>query len=325
MSRCSPADWPVCRASRFRALRALPATLPNVTELPGANAVPGMPTLTRAFTHARRLLGSDEDPGVLEVTTARPPRTCFNGPISAHRRFAFGSMSLDTVKAIKRQLGISVNDMVVALCASALRTWLLERDELPDDPLVAMVPVSVRTKEERGTFGNRVSMMVVPIPTDEPDLARRVARTHELLRHAKERHRALPADLLTDATRFIPPALMALAARTTVEVLGRTRPPLNLVISNVPGPREPLFCAGARLEAHYPVSAIADGVGLNITVMSYRDHLDFGIVADREQVDDLWSLLGGARRALDELAALVGVPAAGPPAPGPAATAGTPR
>jgi diacylglycerol O-acyltransferase / wax synthase len=309
----------------IRALRALPATLPNVTELPGANALPGMPTLTRAFTHARRLLGSDEDPGVLEVTTARPPRTCFNGPISAHRRFAFGSLSLDAVKAIKRQLGISVNDVVVALCASALRTWLLERDELPDDPLVAMVPVSVRTREERGTFGNRVSMMIVPIPTNEPDLGRCVARTHELLRHAKERHRALPADLLTDATRFIPPAVMALAARTTVEVLGRTRPPLNLVISNVPGPREPLFCAGARLEAHYPVSAIVDGVGLNITVMSYRDHLDFGIVADRKQVDDVWSLLEGARRALDQLASLVGVPAEGATAPGPAATAGTPR
>jgi diacylglycerol O-acyltransferase / wax synthase len=239
--------------------------------------------------------------------------------VSPHRRFAFGSLSLDTVKAIKRTLGITVNDVVVALCASALRTWLLERDELPDDPLVAMVPVSVRTKEQRGTFGNRVSMMVVQIPTDEPDLGRRVARTHDLLRAAKERHSALPADLLTDATRFIPPAVMALAARTTVEVLGRTRPPLNVVISNVPGPREPLFFAGARLDANYPVSVIVDGVGLNITVMSYRDHMDFGIVADREQVDDVWSLLDGARRALDELAALVGVPAEAREAASPAA------
>jgi diacylglycerol O-acyltransferase len=309
----------------LRALRALPTTLPNVTELPGANALPGVPTLTRALTHARRLFGSDEDPGVLEVTTARPPRTSFNGPISAHRRVALGSLPLDTVKAIKRELRITVNDVVVALCASALRTWLMGRGELPEDPLVAMVPVSVRGPEERGTFGNRISMMVVPIPTDEPDLGRRVARTHELLRHAKERHRALPANLLTDATRFIPPAVMALAARTTVDVLGRTRPPLNLVISNVPGPREPLFCAGARLEAHYPVSAIVDGVGLNITVMSYRDHLDFGVVADREQVDDLWSLLDGARRALDELESLVGVRAADRAADAPAATVGAPK
>ena len=242
---------------------------------------------------------------MLEVTTARPPRTSFNGPISAHRRFALGSLSLDTVKAIKSQVGVTVNDVVVALCAGALRSWLEERDELPRDPLVAMVPVSVRRAEEKGTFGNRISTMVVPIPTDEPDPAERLRRTHELLRSAKDRHRALPADLLTDATSFIPPAVMALAARTTMDVLGRTRPPLNLVISNVPGPRESLFFAGARLEAQYPVSAIVDGVGLNITVMSYRDRLDFGMVADREQVDDVWSLIAGMSVALAELESLL--------------------
>ncbi len=301
----------------LRALRALPSTVPNLTDLPGANAFPGGPQLSSALGHARRALGSDEDPSVLEVTTARPPRTSFNGPISAHRRFALGSLSLDTVKAIKNQVGVTVNDVVVALCAGALRGWLEERDELPPDPLVAMVPVSVRRAEEKGTFGNRISTMVVPIPTDEPDPVERLRRTHELLRSAKERHRALPADLLTDATSFIPPAVMALAARTTVDVLGRTRPPLNLVISNVPGPREPLFCAGARLEAQYPVSAIVDGVGLNITVLSYRDRLDFGIVADREQVDDVWSLIAGMSVALAELESLL--PAAAPAAPEPEA------
>ena len=311
----------------LRALRAMPSTLPNLTDLPGANAFPGGPQLSSALGHARRALGSDEDPSVLEVTTARPPRTSFNGPISAHRRFALGSLSLDTVKAIKNRVGVSVNDVVVTLCAGALRTWLEERDELPPEPLVAMVPVSVRSDEERGTFGNRISTMVVPIPTDEPDPLDRLRRTHELLRSAKDRHRALPADLLTDATSFIPPAVMALAARTTVDVLGRTRPPLNLVISNVPGPREPLFCAGARLEAHYPVSAIVDGVGLNITVLSYRDHLDFGIIADRDQVDDVWSLIAGMDVALAELDSLLidpspaGEPPAREPSPRPADSA----
>jgi diacylglycerol O-acyltransferase / wax synthase len=152
--------------------------------------------------------------------------------------------------------------------------------------------------------------VIVPIPTDEPDPGRRLARTHALLASAKERHRALPAGLLTDATAFIPPAVAALAARTTMDLLARTRPPLNLVISNVPGPREPLYLAGARLEAMYPVSVVVDGVGLNITVMSYLDHLDFGIVADREQVEDVWSLLDGLRRELDGLVALTGVAAA---------------
>jgi diacylglycerol O-acyltransferase / wax synthase len=286
-----------------RALRSVPTALPNLTELPGANAFPGVPSLSRALTGARRRLGGPQDPGILEVTGARPPRTCFNGPISAHRSFAFGSVSLETVKAIKNAAGVKVNDVVVAVCAGAVREFLIERDELPDDPLVAMVPVSVRGGDEQGTFGNRISTMIVPIPTDVADPLKRLERAHELLRSAKEHHAALPADLLTDASAFVPPAVAALAARTTVGILGRTRPPLNLVISNVPGPRLPLFIAGARLEAHYPVSAIVDGVGLNMTVMSYLDHVDFGIVADRDQLPDVWPLLDASRRELDLLAA----------------------
>jgi diacylglycerol O-acyltransferase / wax synthase len=289
----------------LRALRSIPTAVPNLTDLPGANAFPGVPTISRGLSHLRQAVSSEEDAGILEVTSARAPTTPFNGPISPHRRFSFGSVSLDTVKAIKNELRVTVNDVVVSLATTAVRDWLLERDALPDDPLVAMVPVSVRTEEERGAFGNRVSTMIVPIPTNEPDPRRRLIRTHELLRSAKERHRALPADLLTDATSFIPPAVAALAARTTVDILGRLRPPINVIISNVPGPREPLYCAGAQLQANFPVSAVVPGVGLNITVLSYRDHIDFGIVADREQVDDTWSLMRSASDALDELEELV--------------------
>src|ERR687891_225795 len=290
----------------LRALRSVPTALPNLTELPGANPFPGVPALSRAPTGPRRALGGPQDPGILEVTTARPPRTCFNGPISAHRSFAFGSVSLDTVKAIKNEAGVKVNDVVVAVCAGAVREFLIERDELPDEPLVAMVPVSVRAEDEQGTFGNRISMMIVPIPTDEADPVRRLERAHELLRSAKEHHAALPADLLTDASAFVPPAVAALAARTTVGILGRTRPPLNLVVSNVPGPRTPLYIAGAQLQAHYPVSAVVDGVGLNMTVMSYLDRLDFGIVADRDQIASVWPLLEAAQHAVQELAAAIG-------------------
>jgi len=286
----------------LRALRSAPTALPNLTELPGANAFPGVPRLSRGVASVRRRLGMEqEDPAILEATTARSPRLSFNGRISGHRRFSFDQLSLDTVKAIKNEAGVTVNDAVVAMCAGSLREWLQERDELPREPLVAMVPVSVRTEEQMGSFGNRVSMMIVPIPTNEADPKRRLKRTHELLRGAKTRHRAVPANLLTDATSFIPPAVASLAARTTMEVMGRTRPPVNLVISNVPGPRSPLFLAGAKLEAHYPVSVVVDGVGLNITVMSYLDHLDFGIVADRDQVDDVWTLMERLSRALDEL------------------------
>jgi WS/DGAT/MGAT family acyltransferase len=288
----------------LRALRSLPNTVAGFTDLPGATALPGVPALSRLYSRARRALGSLEGAGVLEVTTARPPRTPFNGPISAHRRFAFGSLSLDAVRQVRREFGTTVNDVVVAICAGAVRDWLLERDALPKDPLVAMIPMSVRRREERGAWGNRISMMILPIPTNEPDPARRLQRTHELLRSAKERHSALPANLLTDATTFIPPAVAALAARNTVDILSRTRPPLNLVISNVPGPRSSLYCAGAELLANFPVSVIVDGVGLNITVVSYKTRVDFGIVGDREQIDDAWAFLEGAARALRELEAL---------------------
>src|SRR3954453_3219183 len=140
--------------------------------------------------------------------------------------------------------------------------------------------------------------MIVPIPTDVEEPRARVMRAHELLIGAKTRMGALPASLMTDATAFIPPAVHALAARTTIGILGRTRPPLNLVISNVPGPREPLYCAGAELQANFPVPPIVHGVGLNMTVLSYRDHLDFGIITDREQIDDAWELLDNLDDAL---------------------------
>ncbi|HEU4976606.1 MAG TPA: wax ester/triacylglycerol synthase family O-acyltransferase [Baekduia sp.] len=292
----------------LRALRALPSTLPALTELPGANALPAVPRLSRAMSRVRGLAGAPVDGGVLEVTSARAPRTPFNGRISPHRSFSFGSLPLDTVKDIKNELGITVNDVVVALCASAVRNWLLEHDQLPDAPLVAMIPVSVRTQEQLGTFGNRISAMVVPIPTDVADPRRRIMAAHERLRSAKANHAALPADLLTDATKFIPPAVAARASRTVIDVLGRTRPPLNLVISNVPGPRQPLYCAGAQLEATFPVSVVVDGVGLNITVMSYLDHLDFGVIADRGQIPDAWPLMDHLRRALAELETVVARP-----------------
>jgi diacylglycerol O-acyltransferase len=285
----------------LRALKALPSTLPALTEIPGANAFPVVPTLSKALSRLRGLAGAPATAAILEITSARAPRTPFNGRISPHRSFAFGSLSLDKVKAIKNQLGITVNDVVVTLCASAVRRWLLDRDELPRSPLIAMVPVSVRAAAERQAFGNRISAMIVPIPTDVADPRRRLLRAHELLMSAKANHAALPASLLTDATSFIPPAVAALAARTTVELLGRTRPPLNLVISNVPGPRDPLYCAGARLETMYPVSVVVDGVGLNMTVMSYRDHLDFGIVTDQGQIPDAWPFMAHLRDALDEM------------------------
>jgi WS/DGAT/MGAT family acyltransferase len=232
-----------------------------------------------------------------------PPRTSFNARISAHRRFAFGRLSLGEVKEIKHRFGVTVNDVVVSICAGAVRRWLIAHNELAVEPLVAQIPVSVRKESQQGTFGNRILLMTAPLFTNEHDPIQRLEKTHEALAEMKERHKALPAELLQDANQFIPPAVFSRAARLTFSIAssGRGRPAWNLVISNVPGPQFPLYMAGARLEANYPISVITDGMGLNITVMSYCGSLDFGIVADREQMPDVWSLMDALREALEEL------------------------
>jgi diacylglycerol O-acyltransferase / wax synthase len=284
----------------LRVLRAAPTTLPNLAEVQSFAAIPGVKALGRLTAAAQRAVGRDTVVGRLDLT---PPRTSFNRRISAHRRFAFGQLSLDEVKTIKDHYGCTVNDVVVTICAGAVRRWLIEHDELPPEPLVAQIPVSVRREQEQGTFGNRILLMTAPLHTEIEDPIARLEQTHDSLAEMKERHRAVPAELLQDANEFIPPALFSRAARLTFS-LGSSRhgrPAWNLVISNVPGPQIPLYQAGARMEAHYPISVITDGMGLNITVMSYCGSLDFGIVADREQVADVWSLIGWLTDALEEL------------------------
>jgi diacylglycerol O-acyltransferase / wax synthase len=286
-----------------RMARSLGSALPNLDETP-FGAFPGAGAVARASDRVRRTLGRREG-GLLERSELRAPRTSFNGRISPHRRFAFGQLPLEEVKAVKNAHGFTVNDVVVSICAGAVRCWLVEHDELPADPLVAQIPVSVRTSEQAGTFGNRIMLMSAPLFTNEGDPVARLRRTHEALAVMKERHRALPAELLQDANHFIPPAVFARAARATfsLSTRGAGRPRWNLVISNVPGPQFPLYCAGARLNCNYPVSVITDGMGLNITVMSYCGHLDFGIVADRDQVPDVWRMIDWLRDSLEELKA----------------------
>jgi len=229
------------------------------------------------------------------------PKTPFNATITPHRRFAFRSVPLDAIKAIKTSLGATVNDVVMAVCAGGLRTWLDRQGALPDAPLVSMVPVSIRTGEETEKWTNRVSAIFASLPTDEPDPVKRVSRVHDAMGDAKRLFDAVPADTLTDFASFPPPAVFAQAMRTATRLSGRFGTPVNLVISNVPGPREPLYTAGAKLVHYYPVSTIVDGQGLNITVQSYLNTLDFGLVSCRELVPDLWDMLDDI---IDDIVAL---------------------
>jgi WS/DGAT/MGAT family acyltransferase len=240
------------------------------------------------------------------------PRLRFNAAITPHRRFAFRSTSLGAVKEVKNALGATVNDIVMAMCAGGLRRWLEDHDELPELPLVAMVPVSIRSGEETERWTNRVSAIFATLPTNEPDPMLRVARVHDAMVDAKGLFDAVPAEALTDFAQFPPPAVFARAMRTATRLTAsRIMPPVNVTISNVPGPRQPLYTAGARMLHFYPVSTILDGQGLNITVQSYLDSLDFGLVACRELVPDLWDLVDAIVDDLGELAKAAGIDLAG--------------
>jgi WS/DGAT/MGAT family acyltransferase len=273
-----------------QAVRHLPQLASSLgVELPGSQLID-------------RVMGRRPDPMLSEAPTAAP-RTPFNDRITPHRRFAFGSLDLADVKDVKQQMGVTVNDVVMALCAGALRRYLDARGELPADPLVAMVPVSVRTQGQKGSFGNQVSAMTASLHTHVSDPLQRLRCIHESMRVAKEQHQALPATLLQDFAQFAPPAVAARAARVIARatVANWVDVPFNVVISNVPGPQFPLYGLGAKLVAHYPVSAINDGVGLNITVLSYSGSLDFGIIACRELMPDVWDLMDHLGDALREL------------------------
>jgi WS/DGAT/MGAT family acyltransferase len=177
---------------------------------------------------------------------------------------------------VKNAGGGTVNDVVMALCAGALRRWLLDHESLPTGPLIAAVPVSVRTEDQRGKGGNRVSTMIAPLATHLTDPAQRLRHAQDAMRAAKDQHGALPATLLSDVTQFAMPALAGRPRGGGPAAARRVAEPVQPNRLERPGPNLPLYYAGARLLAYYPMSAIADGQGLNVTVMSYDDGMHFG-------------------------------------------------
>jgi diacylglycerol O-acyltransferase / wax synthase len=232
------------------------------------------------------------------------PRTMLNVPIGGARRCAAQSYSLDRVKNIKRAAGVSVNDVVLAMCAGALRYYLLDQHALPDTPLVAMVPISLRTKEEADSGGNMVGTILCNLATDVDDPANRLDTIHESMRGNKEVFSQLPRLQAMALSAF----LMAPMALAVIPALGSSAPPpFNIVISNVPGPTEPLYWGGARLDGNYPMSIALDGQALNITVVNNAGNLDFGLVGCRRSVPHLQRLLGHLESSLKDLERAVGV------------------
>jgi diacylglycerol O-acyltransferase len=289
--------YPINLASR------LGRVLPHIDLLPATAGLPGSERISRSLSRIRSTINREDDARVIERPPTKAPRGPYGGLVSPHRIFGVGSVSLEDVKVVKNAFGVKVNDVVVTLVAGALRVDMEKRGDLPEDPLVVLVPISVRTEEEMGTFGNKVSGMIVPLATHLDDPVERLMFGHEAMNIGKENHGALPAEAMRDISTFIPPALHARAARMATELSGRfIRPPWNTIVSNVPGPPVDLYCCGARLEALYPLSIISDGMALNVTVMSYRDSVDIGITADREQSPNVQEVVETMR---DDLAALV--------------------
>jgi WS/DGAT/MGAT family acyltransferase len=241
-----------------------------------------------------------------ETSPAMPfqaPRTSFNTELTPHRRFAYRSVPLDDVRAIKKAFDVKVNDVVLAICAGTLRRYLESRGELPDAPLIAQVPVSLRTDDDKSEVGTKVGAMFASLATDIDDPAERLMAIHESTQGAKEMQRALAADKIMGISETAPPALISLAARMyTAASLDTITPPImNLIISNVPGPPFPIYSAGAKLEAIYPMGPLIYGTGINVTVFSYLEKIDFGFMVCRDVVPDPWFIADGVQIALDEL------------------------
>ena len=236
------------------------------------------------------------------------PRTSWNGALSTGRTVGFARVPLPDVKDIKTAFGCTVNDVVLALCTGTLRHYMIDRDELPDTPLIATCPVSVRPDGEK-SIGNKVSAMFTNLPTNEADPAERVRLIQESTVGAKAEHNAVGADMLQNWAEYAAPNTINLASRlySSLGLAGSHRPVHNVIISNVPGPPFPLYYAGAEMIAAYPMGPAMEGVGLNITVFSYKDSVDFGFMADREMVPDVWDMADHVQYALAELQQAAGL------------------
>jgi diacylglycerol O-acyltransferase len=232
---------------------------------------------------------------------ARPSATSLNGPIGPHRRWSWAEASLDDVKTVRAALGGTVNDVVLASITAGFRTLLEHRGERTDNEVVrTMVPVSVRDESERGSFNNRVSALFPGLPVSIADPTERLHAITAQLSGLKESKQALAGDALVQLAGFAPPMLMALGSRLAVHVPQRG---VQTVTTNVPGPQNPLYVAGRRMEYCYPYVPIAGSVRIGIAIFSYCARLFYGITGDYDTVADIDVLRDGIEDGMRELLA----------------------
>jgi len=266
-----PSDFELVRHAIISRLRR---PLPYALALAMPNLVRGAVGITRVRLDSSRPSGG---------TPFNTPRVPWNAPMTPHRRVAFASVSLDEVKAIKNAYGCTVNDIVLATATGALRQYLQRLDVLPDRPLLVACPVSVRSDETADIeSANKVSAMFVSLPTHLDQVEAQIEHIRDATKGAKEEHQAIGARTLLELGELAGPRSFGLASRLLGGLASRRTVPINLVISNVPGPPFPLYLGGARLVSMLPLGPAIEGAGLNITVMSYLDRIDWGFIACRE-------------------------------------------
>jgi WS/DGAT/MGAT family acyltransferase len=231
------------------------------------------------------------------------PRTPWNGATSPQRTVAYGRARLAEVKTINSVFGTTVNHVVLSACTQALRNYLEAHGGVPDAPLVAAVPISLRTAAESETYGNRISAFFVHLPVHLADPVEQLLTVRHDAQSSKLQHAELGVGALGEWAEFTSAALLTLAARvySDQELASRHRPLHNLVISNVRGPGTPLYAAGARVTAAYPLGPLMEGAGMNITVVSYRDSIDFGIIACERSVPHVADIALGFGAAVADL------------------------
>ncbi len=233
----------------------------------------------------------------------RAPKTMFNVPIGGARRVAAQSWPLARIRGIKSAAGVTVNDVVLAMCAGALRAYLAEQDALPVTPLIAMVPVSLRSEHDQDAGGNMVGTILCNLATHLDDPTERLDAISTSMRDNKK----VFADLSKTQAQALSAFLMSgIALGVIPGFVSSAPPPFNLVISNVPGAREPMYWGGARLDGNYPFSIALDGQALNITLTNNADKLDFGLVGCRRSVPHLQRLLLHLENSLADLERAVG-------------------
>lgn len=231
------------------------------------------------------------------------PRTSLNRRLTARRSFAFASVDLAEMKAVKQAFGVTMNDVALTICAESLREYLIKRDELPEQSLVAQIPVGVHP-DQAGSGGNLVAATGCRLHTEIADPVARLSAIHTSMQSAKALQSALGDDLVVNALGVLPGSAIS-GGISLYRGLGldRFHPPIfNAIVSNVPGPPIPLFTHGARLRSCYTFGPLLAGCGLNITLLSHEDRVDFGITTCPDLVDDPWQIADGVPDALHALA-----------------------